>query len=363
MAPREVRTVMKQITAVGRTLGNHQNCLNCRSKVIHVFSERELFIGVAPLPLGSDGLKVLFVDFNLHLMEVEGIGLPVAFSELVSNATVHVLDTKHQPDEIIDLTKGNDLGMVEGLQKYDLIVTRGAGVKRLVANNIHNIELDGSHVVNVKSMSVAGNAEFCDEVWTEESFCPVAHPIFAKLANQAKREFGKQEIVLVPGRIGNIKNQLALVRRLDRRSLGKKTLVFLGPSDFSLYGLRLFSALFWRQLNFLFTFKVSKEQSAQIQGIAKLSVIPMDMRINSQPKGYPRSLGELIAAGVPTVVNKPITVPDYFEKSVFRHDFKNKSAKFVLPLDFSKLAFHEAPSYPEFLVRVTSRLLESYECA
>jgi hypothetical protein len=52
----------------------------------------------------------------------------------------------------------------------------------------------------------------------------------------------------------------------------------------------------------------------------RLSIIPMDMRVFGQPKGYPRTLGESIGSRCLTLCNKPVTIPSFYKDTARVYD-------------------------------------------
>jgi hypothetical protein len=175
-------------------------------------------------------------------------------------------------------------------------------------------------IVNVKTMSYKPNYNHADLYFEEEDMCPPADPFYIKRANSFLKKHRKRNLIVVSGTLWYVKNQLKMFEDLDPDVVKNYDIVIIGPERDHEYVRKIRNVCDSKRLRYYLIGSVSREMANDIKTLSRISLIPMDMRVFGQPKGYPRTLGESIGSKCLTVCNMPITVPKFYSNTCIRYN-------------------------------------------
>lgn len=324
------------------------------------------------LPHQNNILKkqILFSHFSPFLTEIEGLGLPLYFKSKFPNCTVHMTYDKGGKASIKYLIGEN--GKIERIsnliESYDLVIARSSSLINMMNRPADRKLLESSKFkINIKTMSYKPNLKYADVYFEEEDMCPPPDIMYCEKISNFLRNNTKKNIIVMSGTLWYVKNQLSFFKSIDPSILKNYDIVILGPERDKKYVSEIREICENKKINYFLIGNIDKVLAAKVKAIAKISIIPMDMRVFGQPKGYPRTLGESIASKCLTLCNNPITIPDFYKKSVLTYDAKdsddlNKKLKKCIAMVSSESFFEEhnwgEKDYIEFCEETINKCLK-----
>lgn len=265
---------------------------------------------------------ILFTGFPSFLPEFEGIGFPYLFSRAFPNTTVICHFEKRSYKELFTLRDGKLIAEVSPGLRVNLAVGRGDMRKSLELAIQHGILLDGP-TVNIKTMSMRAHQGFADFDFTELEMCPPPITPIGKFV--APENPPEKPLVILPGRVYPLKNQLGFARSIEPKTLdGCKLLVAGDVGRAPEYAEDLIASLSGKGIDFVLTGGISQEALRSTMAISEIGLVPQYLRKAKQREGYPRVLGEMWASGCLCIANSEVTVPWYQLSEVFRVDFSDR---------------------------------------
>ena len=286
------------------------------------FCVSDLLSGITAETISHHKYNLLFAHFSPLDPEMEALGLPLYASKVLPNSKIHFTYDKGGTNVFRYEIQETKISPIEALNEaYDIIIGRSA-----VFNTMKNRPYDSKVWeksgcrVNIKTMSYAPNLKNADYYFEEEDMCPPASPDYVAQCAEFLSKHKKENIILVSGTMWYVKNQLQMIKDLDETVCGDYVLVFMGPLRDVSYVKDIISICEEKKIDYFVLGQVNKKFAREVKYLSKISVIPMDMRAYGQPKGYPRTLGESIAAKCITLCNKPVTVPSYYQESCLIYD-------------------------------------------
>lgn len=269
-------------------------------------------------------IKVLFAHFSPFLYEVEGLGLPVYFKKMFPNCIVDFTYDKGGSTSYA-FRISNDSKTVIRLNKsessYDLIIARSSVLNNMMARKYDQECIKNSkYIVNVKTMSYSPNYQYADYYFEEEDMCPPPDPFCILRSGKFLEKIAKEKLIVVSGTLWYVKNQLKMFQQLDPLVIKDYRIVILGPVRDSSYVNNIIDECNRKSIHYYLIGNVHRNMANDIKSLSKISIIPMDMRVFGQPKGYPRTLGESIGSKCLTICNKPVTIPAFYKDACRVYD-------------------------------------------
>lgn len=303
-------------------------------------------------------LKIVFAGFPLYLDQFEGAGLPLYTRKALPNAKIWTFSSKRG---INFFGVGSDgIWFAEPPKSVDLIVARGNALIELARTGFRELLDSASMRINIKTMCLPKWERFADSVWPEIDMSPPSPPWFAREAAKSRRVYGQTEALLVPGTIRPIKNQLTLVNWLPREF--EWPLVFLGDAREKRYWKNIQRELSKKKIDWTHFPHVPAQLMPNFLAKFSYSAIPMHCAPFGQSEGYPRSLGESLAAGLPAVTHPNVTVPPDMKPYVTTTDFSDQDVSPKVVLDTLEKLKHRTesydPSYWQFCETVVRKLMD-----
>ena len=266
-------------------------------------------------------LNILFAQFPPYSYEVESLGLPTYFKKYLPNCEIHTLSWKNSEKPFLYEIKEKKIVKIHNLlPKYDIIVARSSILIELMKSKEYKKILESSRkVINVKTMSYRQNYRHADFYFEESQFCPPPDPMFIEKIQKSLNRYSKKNIILIPGTVSQIKNQLDFFKNINPSTIKNFELVIAGKIVNPKYFKKITKICKKKNLSPVFLGEICQDLLIDVMSLSKISIHTMDMRINGQKEGYPRLLGETIGSKSLTIANYPITVPDYFDNYVFKY--------------------------------------------
>ena len=287
------------------------------------FSIKEYTKLFTPLKIdAARNLRILFAHFSPFDYELEGLGLPIYASRLLPKCHVDLTyDKGYKSSECFNIHNNKIYKKHQLESKYDLIICRSSVLHNMMQRSYDKKCVEHSaYKVNIKTMSLKSNYVYANYYFEEEDMCPPADPFYLARVNQFLNCHKKQNLIVVSGTLWRVKNQLKMFEQLDPNLVKTFKIVILGPLRDRRYVDDIIKVCNHKKLDYYLLGSVAKELANNIKSLAKISIIPMDMRVSGQPKGYPRTLGESIGSKCLPLCNKPITIPSFYNNSCKVYD-------------------------------------------
>jgi glycosyltransferase involved in cell wall biosynthesis len=277
--------------------------------------------------LANKNYKILFAHFSPFLNELEGLGLPAFASRFLPNCLIDfTYDKGNEKASVFRIIDDKILKLDQLEEKYDLIIARSSVLINMMKRQYDKTVLENSsYKINIKTMSYKPNYKFADYYFDEEDMCPPADPSYLQCSNTFLEKNRKENLIAVSGTLWKVKNQLSMFEQLDPDITKDYSFVILGPERDISYTNRIRQVCENKRLKYFLVGSVCRELACEIKSLSKLSIIPMDMRVFGQPKGYPRTLGESIGSKCLTICNKPVTIPAFYKDTcrVYNEEIPN----------------------------------------
>lgn len=277
-----------------------------------------------PKIISESNLNVLFASFSPYLSEIEGTGFPFFAKQSLPNSNVDLYYQKGLTELIYNLSDSKFQHKNTLDTKYDLVIARSDILLKMSRDKAKRKILKKSHFkINVKTMSLKSNYKKADIYFEEEDFCPPVSPDIREKAKNFLTLNQKKDWILVPGSIWHVKNQLSFFENLDSSILRNFKIVIVGKVTDETYAEQIVEICNKKQIDYLFIGEVSRDFLTELLCLSKITIIPMDMRVFQQEKGYPRLLGESINAKSIPLCYYPVTIPSYFSKAAIQYNDQN----------------------------------------
>ena len=277
--------------------------------------------------LYSKKYKILFAHFSPFLNELEGLGLPAYASKFLPNCLIDFTYDKGNKKASIFRIVGDKVLKLDKLEeKYDIIIARSSVLINMMKRQYDKTVLENSsYKINIKTMSYKPNYKFANYYFDEEDMCPPPDPSYLQGSDTFLEKNKKENLIAVSGTLWKVKNQLSMFQQLDYDVTKDYSFVILGPERDISYTNRIRQICEDKKLKYFLVGSVCRELACEIKSLSKLSIIPMDMRVFGQPKGYPRTLGESIGSKCLTICNKPVTIPAFYKDTcrVYNEEIPN----------------------------------------
>jgi hypothetical protein len=272
--------------------------------------------------------NILFSHFSPFLTEIEGLGLPLYTKIKFPNSKIHFTYDKGNKDSVkYKIDKEGNIILIHELSKsYDIIIARSSSLINMSKRKKDMETLTKSKsIINIKTMSYKPNYKMADYYFDEEDMCPPPDPCYLNKVNNFMKNRKKENLIVMSGTLWYVKNQLNFLKNLDSSIIKNYELVIMGPERQPDYVKDIRGICKEKKIKYYLIGNVNKNLAALIKSLAKISLIPMDMTVFGQPKGYPRTLGESIGSKCLTLCNDVITVPSFYKNSVITYNEKIKN--------------------------------------
>lgn len=296
---------------------------------VDYFKEEEFFKEISKncIPDFDKKFSILCAHFSPFVYEAEGLGFPMFLKNSYPNAKIHMSYDKGGPAaHNFEVLKNGIVKKTQFLEKYDLIISRSSCLANMMQRKQDKKVLEQSkYKINIKTMSYGPNYRYADYYFEEEDCCPPPDPFYVKDCNKIIKNTKKENLIVVSGTLWHVKNQLSLFSELDPSIVKNYEIVIMGPERDKGYVKKIRDICDFKKINYYLVGNVNRYLALEIKALSKLSIIPMDMRVFGQPKGYPRTLGEGNGAKCLTLCNKPVTIPDHYKETciVYNQEVKN----------------------------------------
>lgn len=274
--------------------------------------------------LGNSPKSILFAHFSPFLNELEGLGLPVFSKKYFGeNTTIHfTYDKGSNSSYKFDVCKKQITPIKKLNNAYDMVICR-SGVLSSMMNREDERKMikSSSKVINIKTMSLSSNYKHADYYFDEEEMCPMPPPPFYKNIKEWNKLYSKdKKVILLTGSLWYVKNQLSFFEKINPEILSGYKIIIVGPEKDKQYVDKIRKSCYNKGIDYFLIGNIRKDIMPNFYALSNIHVIPMDMRVSGQPKGYPRVLGESVVGRCINLVNKPVTVPPHMRESCIFYD-------------------------------------------
>ena len=268
-------------------------------------------------PITDRKIKILFAHFSPFEWEMEALGLPIFSSVALPNAIIDLTYDKGGAKAISFRTDGRLVYRTAAAEsEYDIIIARSSVLKNMLARPHDTSCIQNSgYVVNVKTMSYSPNYQHANYYFDEEEMCPPPNPVYLSRVENFLRNNKKENLIAVSGTLWHVKNQLKMFEQIDPSVVEGYRFVILGPTRDRDYVDKIIRECERKSLDYYLIGSVARSMAGDIKTLSKISMIPMDMRVFGQPKGYPRTLGESVGSKCLTLCNSPVTIPRFYKNT------------------------------------------------
>jgi len=295
----------------------HQTRLTSTLEIENLFSPFDrTFDGTAPE-------SILFAHFSPFLDELEGLGLPVfAKNYFGENTTIHFTYDKTFPSYKFNIGD-KKIEPIQNLKdKYDIIIARSGVLLKMMGRPMERDIINQSlKKINIKTMSLPSNYKYADYYFEEKNMCPMPAPSFSKTVEKWSKSYSKnKKSILLTGALYHLKNQLSFFKNINPDLLSGYEIIIVGPEKDKQYVDKIRKTCYNKGIEYFLIGNVRKDLMANFYAFSNIHIIPMDMRVQGSPEGYPRVLGESIEGRCINLINKPITVPSHMRESCIFYD-------------------------------------------
>ena len=271
------------------------------------------------------GKSILFVNFRPTIEEIEGGHLPLCARCFSKIKKIDIAIVKGKKTEGWLLNDKFEFQKQKKLKsKYDYIVARSSSLRVLSKSVMGSLQIFRSGLItNVKPMSHPDNYKIADRFFSERDLTPPPSNLRVQWIKQKLGETKKRKFIFVPGTLWPVKTQLLFVENLDPTLVKEYTLIFAGIERDEAYKSEIASCLEHKQIRHVFLGEIPREVHDIVAGLSMVTIVSMDARNFRQFEGYPRTLGECIAARSICLVSSFVTPPSWGQSAVISCDFSD----------------------------------------
>jgi len=287
------------------------------------FDNSELIDLINPEAINIENpIKILFSHFSPYQYELGALGLPSYASKSLMGSMIDLTYDKGSKAYKRFTIDGNKVVKKAKLEeKYDIIIARSSALMNMMRRPDDRQTVENSKfVINVRTMSYKPNYQFANYYFEEEELCEPPDPHMQRFFNKFLIKNKKKDLIAVSGTLWHVKNQLNMFNQIDPNIVKDFKIVIMGTTQHIDYVNKIIKVCDAKGLDYYLIGSVCQDLAHEIKCLSKISLIPMDMRVFGQPKGYPRTLGESIGARCLTICNKPVTIPDFYKESCMVYD-------------------------------------------
>ena len=284
------------------------------------------FSGIKQINGGS--LRILFAHFSPFEWELEALGLPSYASKALPSSIIDITYDKGGKQAPCFRVAGNTVTRRQRIEEsYDIVIARSSVLNNMTSRKQDRKCLENSgYIVNVKTMSYSPNYQHADYYFDEEDMCPPPDPIYTSRSNNFLKQHNKEKLIVVSGTLWYVKNQLKMFQQLDSSVIKDYRVIIMGPERDHRYVSSIMAECEKKSIPYYLIGSVCRKMANDIKSLSKISIIPMDMRVFGQPKGYPRTMGESVGSKCLTLCNAPVTVPSFYMNTCRVYDEANPAS-------------------------------------